>query len=153
MWRHPYHYMHQTCLLYTITALCNVSLVLDKILMESSCCCCCCCCCGSGDRDRDFCIYKNLFLAAVWIVDSVGVCLANILFWPPLCWPGLLPRRLDQLRVLAGLHQLLHQPIHLRHNDPCIQGYCCELYLSSVQKTFNAVERKLEYVSDWAAGN
>ena len=29
---------------------------------------CCCCCCGSGDRDRDFCIYKNLFLAVVWIV-------------------------------------------------------------------------------------
>ena len=67
MWRQPYHYMHQTCLLYTITALCNVSLALDKIFMESSC-CCCCCCCGSGDRDRDFCIYKNLFLAVVWIV-------------------------------------------------------------------------------------
>ena len=117
MWRQPYHYMHQTCLLYTITALCNVSLALDKILMESS--CCCCCCCGSGDRDRDFCVYKNLFLAAVWIVDSVGVCLANILFLPPLCWPGLLPRRLDQLRVLAGLHQLLHQPLHLRRQ---VQG-------------------------------
>ena len=37
MWRQPYHYMHQTCLLYTITALCNVSLALDKIFMESSC--------------------------------------------------------------------------------------------------------------------
>ena len=83
-------------------------------------CRCCCCCCGNGDRDRDFCIYKNLFLAAVWIVvGGVGVCLANILFLPPLCWPGLLPRRLDQLRVLAGLHQLLHQSLHLRRQ---VQG-------------------------------